>query len=130
MPFERIQPDGLSRPAAYTHVIRAGETVYLAGQTATDEHGQVVSDDIQAQATQVFENLGRAIAAAGGTLADLVKITVYVTHPSYRQAVGEVRRRYLGDALPTSTFLVVAGLADPRYLVEVDAIAVIAAPPA
>jgi 2-iminobutanoate/2-iminopropanoate deaminase len=127
MPVERIQPDGLSRPAAYTHVIRAGETVYIAGQTATDQNGQVVAGDIGAQATQVFENLRRAVGSVGGTLADLVKITVYVTDAAYRGSVGEARRRYLGEALPTSTFLVVAGLADPRYLVEIDAIAVVPA---
>ena len=126
MPKERIQPRGLSKPPTYTHVIKAGNTVYIAGQTAQDEHGQIVGrGDIVAQATQVFENLGKALAAAGASFADLVKITVYITDPRYREAMGEVRRKYLGSDLPTSTLVVVAGLAVPEFLIEIEAIAVI-----
>ena len=56
---------------------------------------------------------------------DLVKITVYVTDPRYREAVGEVRRRYIGDTLPASTLVVVAGLASPDYMLEIEGIAVV-----
>ena len=126
MPLERIQPTGLSRPPTYTHVIKAGNTVYLAGQTPQDENGQTVGKgDITAQAVKVFENIKTALAAGGASFADLVKITVYVTDPRYREAVGEVRRRYLGDALPASTLVVVAGLANPDYLLEIEGVAVV-----
>ena len=126
MSIERIQPDGLSRPPTYTHVVKAGNTIYIAGQVAQDERGQIVGrGDFTAQATQVFENLKKALAAAGADFANLVKITVYVTDPRYREALAEVRSRYLGSALPASTLLVVAGLAQPDYLLEIEAVAVV-----
>ena len=61
----------------------------------------------------------------GATFEHIVKTTVYVTDARYREALGEVRRKYMGTNLPTSTFIVVAGLADPRYLVEIEAVAVL-----
>ena len=126
MPKEPIQPTGLSRPPTYTHVVKAGDTVYIAGQTPVDEQGQVVGrGDITAQTTQVFENIKKALAGAGADFSDLVKITVYVTDPRFRDALSEVRRKYLTDELPASTLVVVAGLANPDYLVEIEAIAVI-----
>jgi enamine deaminase RidA (YjgF/YER057c/UK114 family) len=81
--------------------------------------------DISAQATQVFENIGKALAAGGATYADLVKITVFITDPRFREPVAEVRRKYLGTDLPASTLLVVAGLASPDYLLEIEGVAVI-----
>ena len=126
MPLERIQPDGLSKPPTYTHVIKAGNTIYLAGQTPQDENGQAVGrGDITAQAVKVFENIKTALASAGAGFGDLVKITVYITDPRYREAVGEVRRRYIGNELPASTLVVVAGLANPDYLLEIEGVAVV-----
>jgi reactive intermediate/imine deaminase len=126
MPKERIQPAGLSRPPTYSHVVKAGSTVYIAGQTPVDEQGQVVGrGDITAQTTQVFENIKKALAAAGADFSDLVKITVYVTDPRFRDALSEVRRKYLTRELPASTLVVVAGLANPDYLLEIEAIAVV-----
>ena len=126
MSIERIQPDGLSRPPTYSHVVKAGNTIYIAGQVAQDEQGQIVGrGDITAQAVQIFENLKKALAAAGADFENLVKITVYVTDPRYREALAEVRNRYLGSALPASTLVVVAGLAQPDYLLEIEAVAVV-----
>ena len=126
MPKERIQPPGLPRPPTYSHVVKAGNTLYLAGQVPVDAQGQVVGrGDITAQATQVFENIGKALAAGGATFADLVKITVCITDPRFREPVSEVRRKYLGTDLPASTWLVVAGLAQPDYLLEIEGIAVV-----
>ena len=125
MPLQRIQPPGLAKPPTYTHVIRAGNTLYIAGQTASDEQGNVVGrGDINAQAIQVFENLKKALAAGGADFPQIVKLTVFLTDARYREAVSEVRRRYLGENLPTSTLVVVAGLANPDYLLEIEAIAV------
>ena len=126
MALERIQPQGLSKPATYTHVIKAGNTAYIAGQTATDAQGNVVGrGDIVAQSVQVFENLKAALASVGGTFEHLVSINVYLTDPRYRDPMRDVRTRYLGDKLPTSTLLIVAGLADPEYLLEISAVAVV-----
>ena len=127
MAVERIQPDGLATPPTYSHVVKAGNTIYIAGQVAQDERGQIVgAGDFVAQATQVFENLGKALAAAGAGFEHLVKTTVYVTDPRYRELLRDVRSRYLGsDALPASTLVVVAGLALPEYLLEIEAVAVV-----
>jgi enamine deaminase RidA (YjgF/YER057c/UK114 family) len=127
MAVERIQPDGLSKPPTYSQVVKAGNTIYIAGQVAQDEHGQLVgAGDFVAQANQVFENLEKALAAAGAGFGDLVKTTIYVTDPRYREALRDVRSKYLGSApLPASTLVVVAGLAQPEYLLEIEAVAVI-----
>ena len=127
MAVERIQPDGLATPPTYSHVVKAGNTIYIAGQVAQDERGDLVgAGDFVAQATQVFENLGKALAAAGVGFEHLVKTTVYVTDPRYRELLRDVRTRYLGsDALPASTLVVVAGLALPEYLLEIEAVAVV-----
>ena len=133
MPVERIQPQGLPKPPTYAHVVKAGPstgsgqaTIYIAGQVAQDERGQVVGrGDFSAQATQVFENLKKALSSAGADFKDLVKITVYLTDARYREPLGEVRSKYLKDPLPASTLVVVAVLAQPDYLLEIEGIAVL-----
>lgn len=126
MPLERIQPQGLMNLPLYTHVVKAGNTIYISGQIALDRDGRLVGPgDITAQAVQVFENLGTALAAAGADFSHLVRITVYATDPAFLLPIREVRERYLGSPDPvTSTFVVVAGLARPELLLEIDGIAV------
>jgi enamine deaminase RidA (YjgF/YER057c/UK114 family) len=128
MPLERIQPEGLVNLPLFTQVIKAGNTIYIAGQTALNAQRQVVGPgDITAQTTQVFENLKTALAAAGASFANLVKLTVYATDAAFLEPIRAVRERYLGSPDPvTSTFVVVAGLALPALLVEIEAIAVLA----
>jgi enamine deaminase RidA (YjgF/YER057c/UK114 family) len=127
MPLERIQPQGLTTWPRLPPVIRAGDLVFLAGQTALDEHGQVVDcGDIVAQVTQVFENLKTALAAAGGDFSQLARIAVYLTDASFRQTIVDVAGSYFpSQARPTSSFVVVAGLAWPELLVEIDEIAIL-----
>jgi reactive intermediate/imine deaminase len=127
MSIERIQPEGLSKPPTYSQVVKAGNTIYVAGQVAQDERGQLVGPgDFVAQANQVFENLKRALAAAGADFGNVVKTTVYVTDPRYRELLRDVRSKFLGDTPPpASTLVVVAGLAQPEYLLEIEAVAVI-----
>jgi len=131
MPVERIQPQGLPKPPTYAHVVKAGlstgqATIYIAGQVAQDEQGKVVGrGDFTAQATQVFENLQKALSSAGADFKDLVKINVYLTDARYRESLGEVRSKYLQGPLPASTLVVVAGLAQPDYLLEIEGIAVL-----
>jgi enamine deaminase RidA (YjgF/YER057c/UK114 family) len=126
MPLERIQPSDLAASPAYSHVVKAGNTLYIAGQTASGADGQVVGrGDIVAQTTQVFENLKHALAAGGAGFEHLTQLRVYLTDPRYRDALRDVRARYLGATVPASTLLIVAGLADPDYLIEIDAVAVV-----
>jgi enamine deaminase RidA (YjgF/YER057c/UK114 family) len=127
MPIERIQPKGLVHLPAYTHVNKVGNTVYVAGQIALDEKGKVVGvGDPAAQAERVFENLQIALAAGGADFTHLVKLTIYALDASYRPAIAEVRKKHLGWPDPVaSTFVVVAGLALPELLLEIEAVAVV-----
>lgn len=110
----------------YSHaVVAQGRTLYVAGQLPIDAEGEVVGDDAATQAEQVLSNLSAVLDAASATLADVVKTTVYLTDRESRAAVGRVRRAHFSGDPPANTLVIVAGLADPRYLVEIDAIAVL-----
>jgi enamine deaminase RidA (YjgF/YER057c/UK114 family) len=130
MTIQRSNPDGLSKPQAYSQlVVAAGSRlVFVAGQVAADAAGNVVSEgDLEGQARQAFSNLATALASAGAGPADVTKITIFVVHYSAEQlpAIGEARRALFGDTLPASTLLGVEALARPEFLIEVEAIAVL-----
>jgi enamine deaminase RidA (YjgF/YER057c/UK114 family) len=120
-----LNPPGLSTPTGYTHVVipQGGRPVFIAGQVANDKTGALVGKgDFKAQTKQVFENLKTAVEAAGGTMADVAKITIYVTDASQIGALREIRQQYFTSNLPASTFLQVVSLARPEYLIEIEAI--------
>lgn len=124
MPKQTIKPQGLPNPPTYSHVVKAGNTVYIAGQIAQDAQGRLIgAGDIEAQAVRVFKNLKLALASVSATFDDVVKITVFVTDARFREKVGEVRARYLKEPFPASTFLVVSALARPELLLEIEATA-------
>ena len=121
-----VAVDGVAPPQAhYSHAIVAPDgVVYVAGQVPVDETGAIVEGDAEAQARQVLANLSRVVAAAGASLDDVVKTTVYLIDLADRAAVGRVRAEVFGDPPPASTLLVVQSLADPAFLVEIEAVAV------
>jgi enamine deaminase RidA (YjgF/YER057c/UK114 family) len=124
MGIERFSPAELRPSDLYSHVVQAGSLLFVAGQVSQDADGHVVGvGDFQTQAAQVFDNLSQALASVGASLRNLVKITIYITDPRFRDPLRDVNRRYLPTDQPTSTLLVVAGLARPEYLIEIDAIA-------
>jgi enamine deaminase RidA (YjgF/YER057c/UK114 family) len=130
MPVELINPGDLSTPSSYSQVAVASGTrlVFIAGQTADDVNGLLVGPgDLAVQARQAFANLGRALAAAGAAPDEVAKITIYVVdhRPEYLPLISEARIAVFGDHKPPDTLLGVATLAEPGYLIEVDAIAVI-----
>ena len=125
-----INPDGISKPTGYTHVVIAkpGKIVYISGQVANDKSGKVVSSDLKAQATQVFENLKAALAAAGASFDDVVKVNYYVKNlkTDMLPVIREVRNGYINkDHPPASTLVGVTALANDDYLLEVEAVAVV-----
>lgn len=124
-----LQPAALKDPRPrYSQGIQTdgGTLVFIAGQTASDEHGQVVgTGDIEQQAERVFQNLGAVLAAAGGTFDNLVMTTTYLTDISYREAYNRIRLKYYGSTPPTSTLIVVKALGHEDFLIEIDGIAVI-----
>jgi|SRR5579862_8334005 len=114
-------------PEPYCQVVRAGSTVFIAGQVALDETWQIVGlGDPLAQAEQVWRNLERAAVAAGGTAKDIVKITVFLSDIRHAAAEMEVRARYFDKGRwPICTQVQVANLGLPELLMEVDAIAIV-----
>jgi enamine deaminase RidA (YjgF/YER057c/UK114 family) len=125
--FERtaVEVAGLAPPAGhYSHgVIAAGRILFVAGQVALDEEGQLVGrGDAAAQARQVLVNLKRVIEGAGGSMANVARTTVYLTRLEDRGPVGNVRAEFFPAPAPANTLLVVASLAQPEFLVEIDAI--------
>ena len=119
--IERIQPDGLSQPTAYTHVVKHGNVVYLAGQTATDSSGNIVGvGDFEAQADRVYENIKVGLAAAGSDVTKILRMVTYLTRREDIDVFRNSRMRHLPTDLPASTLLFISGLASPDYLIEVD----------
>ena len=107
-------------------VVVAGNTVYLRGQVGADFDGNIVGrGDPGAQAEQAMANVSELLAEAGSDLSHIVKTTVYITDPRYREPVYQVIGRWLKGVYPVSTGLVVDGLAQPEWLMEIDVIAVI-----
>ena len=129
MPLELIHPAGLSSPQSYTHVIAAtgNRLVFVAGQVADDAEGNLVGPgDLAVQAGVAFANVGRALASAGAAPEQVAKLTIYVVHhrAEYLASISEARIAVFGDHRPTDTIVGVETLAEPGYLIEVEAIAV------
>jgi len=124
---KRTNPPTLSTPTGYTHIVEAngpGRTIYVSGQIAFDKDGKLVgAGDMKAQAEQVFKNLQAALAAAGATFKDVVKMNTYLTDMDKAPAVREVRAQYLTDSTPASTLVQVVHLARPELMIEVEVIA-------
>ena len=127
-PENVFDPDAVFGGKSYRQAIRAGDTLYIAGQAAIDTDGQIVGvGDVEAQAVKVMENLMACLAAAGATADDIVKVTTFYLRREDRATIAAVRRRFLGDAEFVHTGLIIDGLADPELLLEIEAIAVIGA---
>ncbi len=104
----------------------ANGTVYLRGQVGTDFDGTLVGgDDPAAQADQAMRNVDTLLREAGARLDDVVKITIYITDRAHREPVYRTVGRWLKGVYPVSTGLIVAGLAKPEWLMEIDVVAVI-----
>jgi 2-iminobutanoate/2-iminopropanoate deaminase len=105
-------------------VINGGKLVFVSGLLARDGAGKIIGKgDMAAQIRQVGENLRIALEAAGASLEDLVRTCTYTTDIDEFFKHVEVRQRYLGPALPTSTTVEVRRLSHPDFMVEIEAIA-------
>lgn len=106
--------------------VRAGNTVYVRGQLGTDFDGNLIGlGDAGAQAEQAMKNIKQLLEEAGSQLQDIVKITIYLIDPRYREEVYLVVGKWLKGVFPISTGLVVSALGQPQWLMEIDVIAVI-----
>jgi 3-hydroxyisobutyrate dehydrogenase len=123
-----IEPAGIAvAREPYAHAVRCGDTVYVAGQVAFDEHNRVVGPgDPAPQAERVWHNLRLVVEAAGGRVQDIVKITVFLK--DIRDAPAEIavrERQFPAGAFPICTMVQAASLGLPELLMEIDAIAVL-----
>ena len=132
--IERMNPEGMNvrmqqgKPA-YSHVATVtgpGRIVYVAGQLARDQAGNIVGPgDMRSQLEQTFKNLDACLKAAGASWADVVKTNTFVTDYGEFAKCSDVRMRYLGVASPTSTTIQISGLAQPEAMVEIELVAVV-----
>jgi 2-iminobutanoate/2-iminopropanoate deaminase len=124
--LQRVNPPGLSTPQTYSHVVRAGKTLYIAGQVGADAQGKVVGAGMKEQVEQVLSNLQTALKSQGLDYSHVAKINIYVLSIDEFRApdVAAIRAKYFGANRPASTLVQVVRLADPAYKVEIEAIAV------
>jgi enamine deaminase RidA (YjgF/YER057c/UK114 family) len=133
MPKEHINPDTLfpSVPHGFSQVIatRGGKTIYISGQTAWDAEKRLVGgNSLAKQAKQALQNVRHAVEAAGGSLADVVALRLYVVNyrPADANSLGGVLREFFpGVHPPTSTWIGVSSLAVEDFLIEIEAVAVV-----
>jgi 2-iminobutanoate/2-iminopropanoate deaminase len=123
-------PSGMTQPTAYSQVVEVDgphRLVFVAGQTGVDAGGKAARE-FRAQAVQVFENIKTALASVGGSMDNVVRLVTYMTDLEQNADVyREVRASFFPNksALPASTLLQITRLANPSYLIEVDATAIL-----
>jgi 2-iminobutanoate/2-iminopropanoate deaminase len=129
--IERFQPPGMDirmqegKPA-YSHVVTVTgpcKLVYIAGQLGRDAAGNIVAGGMRGQLEQLFQNLDKCLKAAGATWADVVKTNTFVTDYAAFSECRDIRMRYFGVAVPTSTTIQISGLAQPGAMVEIEMVA-------
>lgn len=131
MPKTEIRPLGVFKsptaPFSLATVSHGSKIVHISGQVAQDEQGKNVGvGDVRVQTEQVIQNIKACVEAEGGTLADVCRVTIYLTAREYLPIVMEVRRAHFKDPFPAATAVVVSGLANHEWLVEIEATAVLA----
>lgn len=130
MNVRHSNPPGMSQPTGYSQMVEVNgphRLIFVAGQTGTDAAGKPAKG-FRAQMMQAYANIRAALASAGGSMNNIVRLTTYVTDIEQNADIyREVRAATFTDknALPASTLVQVVRLADPAYLVEVDAIAIL-----
>jgi 2-iminobutanoate/2-iminopropanoate deaminase len=114
-------------PWPYSHGIKVGDTLYVAGQVALDEQLRLVGPgDPEAQARQTWRNIQSVVEAAGGKVTDVVRVTTYVVDLDHVEAIHSVRREFFPEGdYPTATVVQAAKLGLPGLLLETEAFAVI-----
>ncbi|MGA9567989.1 MAG: RidA family protein [Candidatus Korobacteraceae bacterium] len=121
---QEFKVEGLAAPLShYTDAVRFGDILFVSGLTAHDGEGRLVGGaDAAAQTRQILSNLNLVLDAAGATMADVLKVTVFLTDINDRAAINPVRQEFFGSARPASTLIEVSRLALPDMKVEIEAV--------
>src|SRR4051794_38341483 len=130
MPRQQIVSPRIGKPSGHfsqANAIEArGRLVFISGMTAKAADGSIVGrGDIEAQTKQMCENVKAAVEAAGGTMADICRVDVYVADMAEFDTIHKVRREVFPSPPPASTMVAISGFTHPDYLIEMNAIAVI-----
>jgi 2-iminobutanoate/2-iminopropanoate deaminase len=127
MPRTRLKvPDVVeAAPGLWSNAIRTGDTLYISGQVARpfDSDKGLVGTDEYTQAKQIFARIERIVKAAGGSMDNLVKMTIYMVDITRNTEVWRARREFFTGDFPASTLVEVRSLAKPEVLVEIETIA-------
>jgi enamine deaminase RidA (YjgF/YER057c/UK114 family) len=132
MPKEYLDPETLfpSRPYGFSQIVTAhgGKTVYISGQVGWDARQQLTgSGDLGAQTRQALRNIETAVRAAGGELADVVSMRIYIVGDRLEESrvIQEALLEFFPDVRPATTWICVQALANPDFLIEIEPVAVI-----
>jgi len=125
--LERINPAGMSQPETYTHLVKAGNLLFVAGQVGSTADGKIAGPGMKEQLDQALTNLAAILKSQGADFSHVAKITIFVTSIAEFRApeVRAVRSKHFGANKPASTLVQIVQLASPEYKVEVEAIAVL-----
>lgn len=109
----------------YSRAVRIGNTVHVAGTTASDEQGNIIGEDIAAQTLYILQKIERALNEAGATLQDVIRTRMFVTDIRQWEAIAQVHGEFFSDIRPVSTMVEVSGLINPAMLIEIEVEAII-----
>ena len=129
--IQYINPEGLNKNPAFTNVVVVtglAKTIYIGGQDAIDGSGNIIGKgDIKRQTEQVLSNLEAAVRAAGGGIENIVKWNLYLVQGQSLRQGFEAFQKFWGDRPnpPAITTAIVSALANPEFLIEMDAVAVV-----
>lgn len=130
MTKQRIYADAAGEPpvGTWSNCLRIDKHVYIAGMTSrSDEFDRVVGENAYEQSRVIFDKIKALIESSGGTMADIVKVNIFLTDINDRQQVWEARREYFEGDYPVSTLLEISRLVHPDMLVEIEAVGVLGA---
>lgn len=126
MPKRVFFPNPDNKPSGFSPATRAGNMVFVSGQVSVDAEGNLVGEgDALAQSVQCLSNIEDCLKGAGATRADVTKITAFLVNADDYPAYAEARLKFFGNPGPASSTVFISGLVSPKYLVEIEAIAVI-----
>jgi 2-iminobutanoate/2-iminopropanoate deaminase len=123
--IRRATSPHVSEPAAgtWSNCLVVNGVAYVAGMVARGSDGKVVAGDEYEQSQMIFTKIKHLLEAAGGSMADVVKVTIFVTNIMHRDKVWRARREFFTGDFPASTLVQVAALAEPSLKVEIEAVA-------
>ncbi len=115
------------RRRTFFPAVKKGKVIFLSGSTSVDrDTGEFVGEgDIVAQTRQIYKNIKEVLETANASMADVVQTTDYITTTERYKETANIRREFFGDSFPASTGIIVAGLLNPKALIEIDAVAIV-----